>query len=451
MNTKKLLAILLSLAMILALAVGCASNNASDDSSKGNSTSSDSNKTADDASDNSSDSGDTVRIGVILPFTGGSAAVAELQWSGYEFFTEHFNDNGGFSWGAKVEFVKADTNSDPSTGVNEITRLITEENVCCIIGPYNSSVGSATAPIAEKYEIPYLLTNCTEDTILTNNYKYVFRANSCNSAECIDVMTFINDLRDNYPDTAPKAFAVVYENTDWGVGVAAEYSKALEENGYQVVLNEGYEANMTDASSLVNKIKASGADVVMGASYLADSILITNTLAQYKVDACLICAGGGFSMHEFIEGAGANAEGAISLSSWATGVLDFKPAEATALNEEYKAKYGTDFEEYSSNGYLGAAVLINAIEAAGGTDKTAIRDALANMDLGPDAPELILHPYTGVKFSTEEEPLRGMVGQNIGSSNIMVQVVDGAFKMVGPMSTTGTDAVTWPVTTWANR
>lgn len=452
MKFKKRLAVLLVLVMIISLAVGCTANSPTKDTSADSNDSTNATASADNLTNNAdSSSANTVRIGVLLPFTGGSAAVAELQWAGYEFFTEHFNKNGGFSWGAQVEFVRADSNSDPSTGVNEITRLITEENVCCIIGPYNSSVGSATAPIAEKHEIPYLLTNCTEDSILANNYKYVFRANSCNSADCIDVITFINDLRDNYPDSAPKRFALVYENTDWGVGSAAECAKALEENGYEVVLNEGYEANMTDASSLVNKIKSSGADVVVGASYLADSILITNTLAQYKVDATLICLGGGFSMNEFIDGAGANAEGAISLSAWATGILNFKPAEATELNEEYKAKYGSDFDEYSANGYLGAAVLINAIESAGGTDKAAIRNALANMDLGPDAPELILHPYTAVKFSTEEEPLRGMVGQNIGASNIMVQVIDGEFKMVGPMSTCGKEAVTWPVTTWANR
>lgn len=449
MTMKKYLALLLALVMVLSLFAGCAASG--DDAAADTGKDTADNAASDDAASDDAASGDTVRIGVILPFTGGSAAVAELQWSGYEFFTERFNEAGGFSWGAKVEFVKADTNSDPSTGVNEITRLITEEDVCCIIGPYNSSVGSATAPIAEKYEIPYLLTNCTEDTILTQSYKYVFRANSCNSAECADVITFINDLRDAYPDNAPQKFAVVYENTDWGVGVAAEYSKALEENGFEVVLNEGYEANMTDASALVNKIKSSGADVVMGASYLADSILITNTLTQYKVDATMICAGGGYSMNEFIEGAGANAEGCISLSAWAPGVLDHKPAEATELNEAYKAKYGSDFDEYSSNGYLGAAVLINAIETAGGTDKAAIRDALANMDLGPDAPELLLHPYSGVKFSTEEEPLRGMIGQNIGSSNIMVQVQDGQFVMVGPMSTAGTDAIIWPAPTFAEK
>lgn len=442
MKIKKFLAIILAMTMILTIFAGCGKTPTDPAGQSPNST----------GSKGGNENTDTVKIGVILPFTGGSAAVGELQWSGYEYYVNKFNEAGGFSWGAKVELIKADTNTNPETGVTEITRLITEKKVDALLGPYNSSVGSATAPIAEKYEIPYLLTNCTEDSILSNNYRYVFRANTCNSMDAADVINFLEELKEAYPDTWPKTYAIIYENTDWGVGSAEVFAKSIKEIGGTVVLSEPYESDMTDASSLINKVKASNAEVTIPFSYLSDSILITNTLAQYKVDTAILAGGGGFSMPEFVESCGANAEGIMTLSSWHPDILKNKPARATDINEEYKSIYGVDFDEYSSNGYLGAAVLLSAIEKSGGTDKAKVRDALAAMDLGPDAEELILHPYEGIKFSTENEPYLGtMVNQNTKAHNIILQVIDGQFKMVGPMTAAGKDAVVWPVKTWADR
>ncbi len=56
-----------------------------------------------------------------------------------------------------------------------------------------------------------------------------------------------------------------------------------KKGGYKVVLDEPYPSTATDLSPVVQKIRRSKADVLMLVSNAADAILLTNTLADYKV------------------------------------------------------------------------------------------------------------------------------------------------------------------------
>lgn len=62
-----------------------------------------------------------VKIGVLNPFTGGSAFQANLAKEGFDYAAKYYNDQGGIKslGGAKLELVYADTTGVAEVGVTE--------------------------------------------------------------------------------------------------------------------------------------------------------------------------------------------------------------------------------------------------------------------------------------------------------------------------------------------
>lgn len=392
----------------------------------------------------------TVNIGVLLPLSGESAVMGSKQKDAIELFFEDYNAAGGIQSmdGAQVNLVFADTLGKPETGVTEIERLINQEGVDALIGPYNSSVGAATAPIAERYQKPYLILSSVADEIMKNDYQYVFRANSCTSDILATISTFLQDYS-GQNGFEPKTYGIVYENTDYGMENYIQLKDMVENTlGGTLVLDEPYQANTSDMSSIINKIKSEQPDVVFPVCYLNDAILFAQQLSEYQANTTLIATGGGFAVSDFCTNAGAAAEYAITNAGWSTGILDYKPEEAKKINEKYTEKTGMELDEYGAFGYFNASVMANVLERAASTDADAIREAFLATDITADDPELLLMPYEGVKFGERD----GMTNQNIYSCNIAVQILDGRFQLVAPYSLVGDESpLVLPVPAWAER
>ncbi|MFO7312311.1 MAG: ABC transporter substrate-binding protein, partial [Bacillota bacterium] len=95
---------------------------------------------------------DVIRIGAAVSLTGTYAREGQLTRDGYLFWVEKVNAAGGIRVGDKrykVELIVYDDRSDPQTSVRLTTRLITEDNVNFIFGPYSSGITNATSAIGE--------------------------------------------------------------------------------------------------------------------------------------------------------------------------------------------------------------------------------------------------------------------------------------------------------------
>ncbi len=405
--------------------------------------------------DTSIEAVDTVKIGVLMPLTGSQSAIGNRQCDGIQLAVDLQNENGGIAslGGAKIELVVADTQSDSNIAVTEAERLITSEDICALIGAYSSAAAAASAPIAEKYSIPYIITNASADEILKNDYKYVFRANFCNGLDGIDMVKYIHELNETM-NAGIKNIAIVYENSDWGKGMSNGISNEIEANyadEFKVAINEGYEADNADFSAIINKIKAADVDLIIPMNYLNDALLFVQTLADYKVNIPVLAHSGGYTVPEFLQNAGSNADYILTFAAWDSSVLQFKSELATEINERYKSDYsdGVDMDTYAANGWLGGAVMLNAIERAASVDGTAIKDALLATDLGADSYECTLHPFDGIKFGE----ILGMTNQNIYGQSVILQIQDGAYKLVGPsvIIAANESELVYPIPSWDKR
>ncbi|SMC91762.1 amino acid/amide ABC transporter substrate-binding protein, HAAT family [Desulfocicer vacuolatum DSM 3385] len=354
-----------------------------------------------------------VKIGNIIPLSGPSATVGEQGKNAREMAVAEINAAGGIAslGGAKLELVYADSESKPEKGVGEAERLINTEKVNVLTGCWNSSVTYPTTAVAERYGVPFLVPVSVADKITEQGFKNVFRIAAKDSWWTRDQFSFIKDMSAEF-NTEIKKLAFVYENGDWGQGIAGNWVKLAKAAGYEVVLNEPYPSTTTDLSPVVQKIKRSRPDVLMMVSNAADAILLTNTLAEYRVRLkALISSGGGHADPSFIQAAGKSARYLFDIVEWETDVN--KPG-AREANEKYKKQYGQNLTGEAVDAYLAMYIIKDALERAASLDPEKIRQALADTQLS-DGPGMIVG-YDKVVFDEK--------GQNKEASLVMVQIND---------------------------
>ena len=354
-----------------------------------------------------------VKIGNIIPLSGPSATVGQQGKQAREMAVEEINAAGGIQslGGAKLELVYADSESKPEKGVAEAERLINTEKVNVLTGCWNSAVTYPTTAVAERYGIPFVVPVSVADKITDQGFKTVFRIAAKDSWWTRDQFTFLKDMQEEF-GTKIENIAFVYENGDWGKGFAGQWKKLAEGAGYKVVLDEPYPSTATDLSPVVQKIRRSRADVLMLVSNAADAILLTNTLAEYKVKLkAIVASGGGHADPSFLTTTGQNAKYLFDIVEWET---DINKPGAKEANEKYKAKYGQNLTGEAVDAYVAMYVLKDALERAGSLEPEKIREALAATNL-TGGPGMIVG-YDAVSFDE--------TGQNKNASLVMVQVND---------------------------
>src|ERR1700682_326408 len=99
---------------------------------------------------------ETVKIGAAVSLTGNFAREGNLLKNGYAYWEKLINAAGGIDVAGKktkVEVVYYDDESKPQSSARLTEKLITEDNVKFILGPYSSGIATATAAISERYKV----------------------------------------------------------------------------------------------------------------------------------------------------------------------------------------------------------------------------------------------------------------------------------------------------------
>ena len=387
-----------------------------------------------------------IYIGLILPFSGGSATQAAYQKAGIEAYLKFCHPDGIASLGgARIEFVEADTESTSDIGVSAMDRLCSDERISAIIGGYNSGVAAAMAPLATKYQVPYLLTNAVGHYINNVDSNYVFRANPDDISPVEDYMGFWAFLNEKYGIS--KIF-IINDSTELGTTNAENSKKQIEYLQNQgvdisIVGTEFIQAGASDFSSIINKVKASGADIIFPSVAAADAILLYQQILEYGLDLPVYANGNGFVDPTFLANFGEDANYIMSNAYFFAAAADnsFDPVKAHEVLDWCEQTMGGVANEPFGMGFLGMGVLVDAIERAGSTDREAIAKALDETDIKAGHDSLLLLNYDGVRFEDFEVDFYKEEGMQYNQNRqfyvMFAQYIDGDWKVIYPEEKAG--------------
>src|SRR6185437_13843312 len=119
--------------------------------------------------------GDTIVLGAAVSLTGKYSTNGKNTKDGYDIAVQRINEMGGVKVGGKnykLEVVYYDDESTPARGAQLVERLISQDGVKFVLGPYSSGLSKAIAPITEKYKIPMVEGNGADRDMFKLGYKY---------------------------------------------------------------------------------------------------------------------------------------------------------------------------------------------------------------------------------------------------------------------------------------
>ncbi|MFH3481824.1 ABC transporter substrate-binding protein [Xanthobacter variabilis] len=315
---------------------------------------------------------DDVVIGVIQPLSGPNAQFGIGSLRGIELAADTINAAGGIKalGGAKIKLVTADVPT-PNTAAAATQRLISQNGVSAVIGAFVSSTTLAASEVTERAGIP-LVTFAFADQITGRGYKYVFQVSPKGTVFGKAQFDYATEIAKAAGEKIDK-IAILYEDTAYGTAQAKGLRDAAKAAGVEVVMDEAYPLGITDVSPLVNKLKASGAQMAFPVSYLNDGLQIIRALRQQNIDIPVVGGAAGYIIPDFKKGLGEYAEGVLSVAA-ASG--DLIPEVAA----EYKKKYGTFITHEALIHAAALDAVVQAMEKAKSSDPEKVRAELASLD-----------------------------------------------------------------------
>jgi len=375
-----------------------------------------------------------VNVGVLYPTSGSQARFGQTCVDAAKLAAEDINKAGGIKalGGAKINLVIADIQSDATVTRNQAERLMTTANLTAATGSYVSTYTLVATEVAERYRIPYI-TGSIADAITGRGFKFTFEVSpkaSMFGHVQVDTVAWLEKQK-------KARVAIVFEDTAYGTATSKGLHERAKEKGYEIPMMEPYTAAFTDATPLVNKIKAANVDVVFPVSYLTDAMLIVRTMKQLNVNAAVVGGGAGYLMPEFQKGLGKDAEYVYSVGSWN---YDINCPEVPKFAAEYEKRHGEFLQEHAGEAYVMLWVIADAIERAASTDPVKVRDAMAKTDLrsGPGS------AMPGCRVQFDE------TGWNKWVHPVMTQWQEGKLRTVYPGSDARIKPI-WPVPAWEKR
>ena len=311
-----------------------------------------------------------IRIGASLSLTGTYAALGQNQHRGYQLCTKHVNETGGVL-GRKIEFVLYDDQSQPATGVRLYEKLITQDKVDAIMGPYSSAITEAVANVNEKYRMPMVAPMASTTAIFKKGRKFIFMMQS--AAE-----VYLEGLIDVAAKKGLKTVAIINEDTLFPKATVQGTIELAKQKGLQVVFVESYPKGNTDFSAILTKVRAANPDVLGAATYFDDAVAITRQMKELNVNPKMYGVTVGGDLPTFYQLLGKNAEFVYGATQWEPE-LPYPGAKEFVVS--HSAEFpGRDISYHSAGGYAGCQILVEAIKRAGSLDSEKIRSEILKMD-----------------------------------------------------------------------
>ncbi len=346
-------------------------------------------------------------IGATISQTGPLAADAVFQLKGIKLGVAVANAHGGWL-GRKIVLKTYDDQSSPGTAVRLYQRLITEDKVNLLLGPYSSLVTIGVAPLINKYKMATLEPGASVPTIYVKGNKWNFQGIASST-------TYLQQLLPLAKKRGEKTVALVGLESAFTLACLDARVAQAKKLGFKIVYRTTYALPMPDFSPIALAIKNAHPDVVLGCTYYPDAVGIARALHQQGFAPKYLGETVGPVEPAFIKALGPLANRIVSNTSW---WHNFKTPGNKAFIAGFEKKFGGAPDYHAAVGYSSVEVLGAAVKATRSLNQAKLRAWFLSHSV----------PTVQGHFKIDAN------GLMLGASQEMVQIQNGVLKLVTPPS-----------------
>lgn len=361
-----------------------------------------------------------VKIGAAISDTGKFSIEGKSTKHGYEMWSDEVNARGGLNIGGtkrKVQIIYYDDQSDPETAVKLTQRLISQDKVDFMFGPYSSGLTIATSAIAAKYKKIMFAGAAASTTVFDHKNEYVFSPLSLTS---VYTTTGLDALKEK----GVKTIAIMHSDTSPMTDIknaTAEHAKSI---GLTVVSVQSVPSDATDITGAMRQMQAKKPDAFVEAGTTLIGMLATRTMRDIGWAPKYVLMVQAPTEVTFVKELGAaTAEGIMAPTQWVPNDRHKDEYFGTAQDyfDTYVKKYNEDPSYLPASASAAGLSLQIAVEKAGSLDTEKVRQALVDMKA---------ETFFGTIDYTAPGDASGLTGANITRSMVTIQLDDKGNQVV---------------------
>ena len=319
-----------------------------------------------------------VKIGFIGPImstvsvaTGGKSHEEPLgikMLQGARLAIEEANAGGGYlKRDIPFEMVISNDNGLWGASGNEIVKMAYKDKVWAILGTIDGANSHIAIRVALKAEIVMMNSGDTDPTFIETNIPWVFRCIGDDRQQSYLLVDYL------YKKLGLRRVGIIRASNRYGRFGVREISDGSRRLGNPIVLEMAYDLGTEDFSLQLERLKQENLDAIVHWGDALEAGQILNQMRAMGMEqpyfACDRCVS-----DEFVEVAGANAEGVVCPYPWNPTRKDRKLAE---FRKAFGVRFGEEPETFAAHAYDGMNMLIWAVQVAG-LNRAKIRDVLAH-------------------------------------------------------------------------
>ncbi|MEV6597808.1 branched-chain amino acid ABC transporter substrate-binding protein [Actinoplanes sp. NPDC051346] len=322
---------------------------------------------------------EVIRLGTLVPLTGRSSPSGEAMVNAATMAVDEANAKGGVL-GRRVELVVGDDACDPGTAVTAARDLVAKD-IAVSVGGYCSSATVPTLKIFRTAGVPMVVAQSNSTDLLAPKYDSVFLICGTVEAEA----DFAVDWAKRLDGTR---LAVVHDGTSFPVTLARSTVQSAKREGLAVSSELELSQGAPSYTRIAEAVVRGGADVVYYTGYYAEANQLITDLRRRGFDGRIL-VGDGATDGPLLEGLNA----AESRDLYGTAMIWPKlMPELKEWSQRYRKVVGSDPGPSTVEAYDAVNVALDAIRRAGGTDREAVRKAIAETDLTAMSGQVSFNP-----------------------------------------------------------
>lgn len=376
--------------------------------------------------------GQPLRIGVVLPLSGRNAVAGQSNLFGMRLVVDSINAPGGLPslGGRRLELVVADNASAAVSSAGEARRLIENERVAFILGPYSTPEAEATVPVTERGGVGMISTQASYDGLFDRNYKGFTTVSMTSSQFGKSYADFVRWIAKSQ-GVPIKTLAITYPDNDYGQTAAKALQQELTGGGINVVDVRSFPPSVQDLTPVVLRLKQLAPDAIVSIGYFQDGVLLHNArVAQGYAEQPIWVGGSASFTDDRMWSTLGDKVARPALGRRTFGLAQFDNSAKTPgvkwlTTAARKQKADVVIDQAMAAGAQAAWILVDALERTGATGREEIAQAVKKVRIPATSERVTMPQFTsGVAFEPSGKPL--------GPVALFVQWQDGNKQIVFP-------------------